>query len=593
MHPAKAFALVAIAMMGLALAAPLHSQEASTNDFVSVEGTHFSRRGERVNLFGANVAVMHGPRHRAALEATLDAVRADGLSTVRLWAFGEQPRDAPAWARDYAFRIGEGREGWVEESFVHLDRALVLARERGLGVIVVLTNRWSDYGGVAQHMEWSGLPLFRQEDRSLSPLSLPLFFRDGVTPTTYDQHVERVVTRTNSLNQIPYRDDPTILAWELINESDIPTPRHRSALVDWTRTSARRIRALDPNHMISAGHIGYMDTSQRATWIAVNSLPEISYADAHAYPTRYGDVSTFASLDRFVDDHLQLAHHVLHKPFIWGEFAFNTQARRHRGRASLAWFDRFLERSLFDDADGALVWIYATAQARLRPHAIDIDGDEHEGAFVRARMQQLARDAAGTREVNPALTETLADGSIWLAPTVFRGPHAARPIAAQRFAPGWQFGPDRVYEIHGEGAGFWQALPWPHVYVSGPGTMTFRLSSPPHMRVSEGSVVRLQLRASSELPGRGVGAGPDDAARIRVELDGLVFGEIEVIPDDGVGAAVTLESADEALVERLQRRGRHTLRFFVLGDERANGLCLYGARRTHTITLSIEPPIRP
>ena len=60
---------------------------------------------------------------------------------------------------DKAFRIGEGQDGWVEESFVHLDHALVLARERGLGVIVVLTNRWPDYGGIAQHAEWSGLPV--------------------------------------------------------------------------------------------------------------------------------------------------------------------------------------------------------------------------------------------------------------------------------------------------------------------------------------------------------------------------------------------------------------------------------------------------
>ena len=592
MHLAKSFVAAAVATMGLVLAPTLRSQEISAADyFVGVQGTHFERRGTRVNLFGANVAVMHGPQHRAALEATLDAVRADGLSTVRLWAFGEQPRDAPAWAREYAFRIGEGQDGWVEESFVHLDRALILARARGLGVIVVLTNRWSDYGGVAQHMEWSGLPLFRQEDRSLSPLSLPLFFGDGVGPTTYDQHVERVVTRINSLNQIPYRDDPTIVAWELINESDIPTPRHRSTLVDWTRASARHIRALDANHMISAGHIGYMDASQRRTWMAVNALPEISYADAHAYPTQYGDVHTFASLDRYIDDHIQLAHHVLHKPFIWGEFAFNTQTQRHAGRPSLAWFDRFLARTLFDDADGALVWIYATAQARLRPHAIDIDGDEHEGAFVRARMQQLARDADHRRDVNTSLNDSLGDASLWLAPTVFRGPLAARTIAAHRFASRWQFGPNRIYEIQGQGAGFWQAFPSPHIYVSGAGAMTFRLSSPLSMHVPAGSIVRLNFRASSELPGQGLGAMPDDASRIRVEIDGLLLGEVDVIPDDGIGAEVMVQSTSEALLERLRRPGRHTLRFVVLGDERANGLCLYGPLRAPSITLTIVPPV--
>src|SRR5690606_13488219 len=39
--------------------------------------------GRELRFLGANVAVMHGPRQRAAAEATLDAVAADGLSVVR------------------------------------------------------------------------------------------------------------------------------------------------------------------------------------------------------------------------------------------------------------------------------------------------------------------------------------------------------------------------------------------------------------------------------------------------------------------------------------------------------------------------------
>lgn len=594
MRPAKALLSTSFALLCLALAAPLRSQESSaSDDFVRVEGTRFQRRGMRMNLFGANVAVMHGPRHRAALESTLDAVRADGLSTIRLWAFGEQPSDAQPWARDYAFRIGEGADGWVEESFVHLDRALVLARERGLGVIVVLTNRWPDYGGIAQHAVWSGLPVERDADRSLAALSLPMFFSASGSPSTYDEHVERIVTRTNSLSHIAYRDDPTIVAWELINESDVPSARHRGALLNWTRRSAQHVRALDPNHMISAGHIGYINATQRATWLAVNALPEISYADAHAYPTAYGDVSNFRALDRFVDDHVQLAHHVLHKPFLWGEYGFSTAARRHRGRASPAWFDHFLDRSLFDDVDGALVWIYGTAQERLRPHMIDVDGEEHEGAFVRRRMQRLARDLARPHAVNPLLAEANGDASLWLAPSIFRGPLATRAIAMQPRATTWRFGPERVHSIEGERGGFWQGLPAPHAYVSGAGTITFRLTTRPEAQALQGSRVHLTFRASSELPGRGLGAMPEDASRIRVLFDDIALGEVDVIPDDGQGAEVEVSSSEPALVRALQQQGRHTLRFVVLGGDLANGLCLYGAPHAPSITLFVEPPGQP
>ncbi len=66
------------------------------DDFIRVEGAQFVLRGAPLHFLGANVAVMHGQAHRAAMECVLDAVRDEGLTVVRVWALGERASDAPS-----------------------------------------------------------------------------------------------------------------------------------------------------------------------------------------------------------------------------------------------------------------------------------------------------------------------------------------------------------------------------------------------------------------------------------------------------------------------------------------------------------------
>jgi mannan endo-1,4-beta-mannosidase len=333
---------------------------APTTGFVRREGTRFVLAGAPFRFVGANVSVTHGPTQRAALDRVLDAVAEDGLRVVRVWALGEYPADAPPWARDYAWRLGP--EGWVEETAIHLDRVLDAARARGLRVVLVLGNRWADYGGATRYLQWAGL---RAPDATgaLSASELGGLFRDATAEGLYRAHVARVVGRVSSTTGRPYRDDPAVFAWELINESEA-LPRDRDALVAWTQSLARQVRALDPNHLVAAGHIGYRRAADRATWRMVQALDEIGYADGHAYPAELGAVPGLAALDAYVDDHAQLARHVLAKPFVWGEFGFGTLSPTHRGLARAAWTARFLARSQEDGVAGALAWIYAPADPR-------------------------------------------------------------------------------------------------------------------------------------------------------------------------------------------------------------------------------------
>lgn len=576
-HLALALAAVTAALgapfaQGLAPAAPPLMDRAG---FVRVTGAHFSVDGRPFRFVGANAAILHGAVRRASAEAALDAIAADGLRVVRVWALGEHPAGADAWARDYAFRIGP--DAWVESSFVHLDRVLAAARARGLRVIVVLANRWADYGGAPRYLAWSG-SLPQHDGAALSEAGLARFFADPAAASLYRQHVARVVGRVNTVTGVAYRDDPTVFAWELINESEA-SRSGREGLVAWTRDMARYVRSIDPEHLVAAGHIGYSRREQRETWLALQRLPEIGYADAHAYPTHYDVVRTPEELDDFIDDHAQLARYVAGKPMVWGELGFTTAARTHRGHPRAWWFDRFLARAERDGADGVLAWTYCTSADPPRDHGILFGARAARTRDVRAVYARYAarwRDTAATAD-NPRLIAAQGEAPLWNTRRHREGPGRAGAAPTVRAgAVRWTIQPERFAWVESEAAGRWDGYALRQVYARGPSAVAWALRVTPAARAAMAHATRLRvrLRASSELPGRGEGATAADGSVARVSVDGVVLGEAPLVADDGLGAWVEVASGAGEVLEAVRAVGVHTLRVEVFGE---NGVCVYGA----------------
>lgn len=541
--------------------------------FVRVQGRHFALDDARFRFIGANAAVIHGGAHREDLDRVFDAMVADGMTVARVWALGERPADADPWTRDFAFRVGA--EGWVAPSFEHLDRVLEAAGRRGLKLIIVLANRWGDYGGVPQYLQWVGLDASMQRALGESA-SMAAFFEDAEAQSLYLAHVARVVTRINARTGVAYRDDPTVMAWELINESDC-APRDRAALLRWTQATARAIHALDRRHLVAAGHIGYSRQAQRETWLAVQSLPEVDYADAHAYPTTSFAAQTLANLDDYVDDHAALARNTLQKPLVWGEFGFTATQVRHHGQPRARWYERFLHRASIDDADGALVWLYTTSRDPPREHAIVVDEPAARSVEdLRAVLRAHAtRWRAGGSMDNPRLLAPSAE-PLWRTDRERRGAGLLPASAVNRGGSlRWSLAPERFASVRAEASGRWDGFSVMHIWASGGASVSYRVRTPPgvHSRLSRAT---LRARVSSELPGRGEGSGPGDVSDVAVTIDGLPLGRFTAPLDDGAGRWVVLNADDSPAVAALRQAGDHTLRFEVIRGERANGLCLYG-----------------
>jgi mannan endo-1,4-beta-mannosidase len=572
--PLRGYALLPCLLLAAASLPVRAAKPAQGEEFVRVQAGRFSVGGQPFRFVGANVSVMHGPIERERYEAVLDAVKADGLQVIRLWALGEIPAPGAPHSPHYAFRIGE--DGWLEESFAHLDRVLSAAAARGLRVIVVLANRWKDYGGIASYLRWSGEAVERDEAGEPSAQSLSAFFRCARCQEQYQEHVRRVVGRINAVSQQPYRDDPTIMAWELINEASAFSAREEEAMLRWVQANARFIRQLDPNHLISAGHIGYRSTREREVWRAVQSLPEIDFADAHVYPETDARVTNTARLARALDDPLALAALVIRKPLVFGEFGF---ARRHDRKASaerVSWLQAFLSHAEQRGAAGALVWLYEPGENPLRKHSITPRPDDLHSVRVRRLLRASAR--AFARHPDAGVPQRWSrDARL----PRFAPRDEARGVRAPHrgFVPGQEglqleIEPGLFARGSFEQMGYYQGHALDTLWGRGAGYVSYRFEAPPGLPRG----VEVAARISSELPGAGDGQDTRDGSDVEISLDGELLGTVRARPDDGVGEVVRVELSDARALRRIfGRRGPHELRFTALPSSYAGGLCIYGA----------------
>ncbi len=565
-------------VIGAVVAALTMNAEAATpvadEPFVRVQGPQFLLGGRPFRFVGANVSIMHGPNERKGYESVLDAAVRDGLSVVRLWALGEIPEPGEPYHPLYAFRIGE--HGWLEDSFVHLDRVLVAARARGLRVIVVLANRWKDYGGIATYLSWAGMPVAKNPRGEPLASALAAFYDCARCQEMYRDHLTRVVGRVNSVSQVAYRDDPTIFAWELINEASAVSAREEDSLLRWVRESARFIRSLDPNHLISAGHIGYRTSRERRVWRAVQSLPEVDFADAHVYPENDRRVTNTAHLTRLMDDPIALAELVVKKPLVFGEFGFSRRKGRVAYAERVRWMEAFLGHAQKRAARGALVWIYEPADNPRRSHTITINESDLASLKVRAVLRRHAAELARTKDAALPRAWTQAEQMPLFSPPVrewsTRVPH--RKFVAGPEGLTLDVDPARFALIHFEQAGVYQEHALETVWGAGEGFIEYRFVAPKGLLPR---AIRVQARISSELPGAGDGQDPRDASDVEISLDGLVLGTVRARPDDGFGEVVSLEFADAAMLRKLFTRShRHSLRLRALPTPYAGGLCIYG-----------------
>ncbi|KAI4331892.1 hypothetical protein L6164_016842 [Bauhinia variegata] len=155
-----------------------------TPGFVQTKGTEFELNGFPFLFNGFNsywmMHVATDPKQRDKVSNVFSKASASGLTVCRTWAFSD--------GGDQALQVSPGE--YDEQSLV---------------------NNYNDFGGRPQYIQWAktaGVPVNKDDD----------FYTNPIVKNYYKNHVKRVLTMINTITRMTYKDDPTVMAWELINE---------------------------------------------------------------------------------------------------------------------------------------------------------------------------------------------------------------------------------------------------------------------------------------------------------------------------------------------------------------------------------------
>lgn len=257
----------------------------------------------------------------------LDQMAAVGINHLRIMAASEgNPTPQPFRMRP---ALQESPGQYNEAVFVGLDRCLAEMANRGMRATMTLNNQWQWSGGFAQYVSWAhdneiieypsswnlskapqrpeprtgwgnytdeGDPLYTDYTSWIEYSNM--MYNTTQAETWYKDHIRTVINRRNTVTGQLYRDDPTVLSWQLANE---PQPANPSdylgpygltypanpfdPLLPWIQRISAYIKTLAPNHLVSVGL-----ESKQGEWYfkAVHSIANVDYCTAHCWVQNWG-----------------------------------------------------------------------------------------------------------------------------------------------------------------------------------------------------------------------------------------------------------------------------------------------------------------
>lgn len=143
---------------------------------------------------------------------------------------------------------------FIESELIKLDHLMDVASKNGLYVMY----SFLDGLGIAN---WEGFAYYNPG--GIEGLIHRPALREG-----FRKHVEQLVTRKNTLNGRRYFEDPTILAWMVIQEI-VSAPWNYpngfphvtvSQVADWLEENTNHLKRIDPNHLVMINTTGAIET---------------------------------------------------------------------------------------------------------------------------------------------------------------------------------------------------------------------------------------------------------------------------------------------------------------------------------------------
>jgi len=300
----------------------------------------FTLDGESFYFAGTNAYWFSFFTNLSDTAIAMDQTRDAGLKVVRTWGFNDlnttfNPTGLPKYATGevpspdiiyyQSWDNGKPTINFGSNGLAHFDQVVELAGQKGLKLIVTLTNNWADYGGMDVYTVNLG-GQFHDD-----------FYTNPTIKAAYKNYVKAVVSR--------YRTSPHIFAWELCNEPRLGADSSRNlpqsttstpqTLIDWVAEMSQFIKSIDPFHLVTVGDEGFFNFANNTDPLyngsngvdsyGLTSVETIDFGTFHLYPDWWSKTVEWAN--QFIIDHATMMR-TLGKPVVMEEYGWMTPAAR-------------------------------------------------------------------------------------------------------------------------------------------------------------------------------------------------------------------------------------------------------------------------
>lgn len=312
--------------------------------FVRREGTGFRIDSSPHRIVGTNMwyAPFLGADapigDRARLDRELNRLAALGINNIRILGSAELSPLKNSITPGFRDRSASYNETLLRG----LDHALAEMGRRNMKAVIYLTNFWEWSGGMATYNFWTNGGKFINMNDPAHPWPefadfSSQFYQNTPAIAMYHDYVRAVVTRRNTVTGKLYAEDPAIMSWQLANEprpggSEAAIKRQLPAYIAWINATARLIKSLDSNHLLSTGSEGTQSCNGDIDCVvAAHGSPDVDYVTAHIWPQNWGWADpknlagTFPTVEKntreYIANNVTIAKR-LGKPLVIEEFGF-------------------------------------------------------------------------------------------------------------------------------------------------------------------------------------------------------------------------------------------------------------------------------
>ncbi|CAE6435346.1 unnamed protein product [Rhizoctonia solani] len=334
------------ATLGLAIAIAVEPRQSSS--YVKTSGQRFTLDGQKFTVAGSNAYWIPQLSNNADItKAFNDLKNAQvGFTTLRTWGFNDVTGPSGTY-----YQIWNGKTATLNtgaDGLGKFDTVVAQAKAAGIRLIVPLTNNWQDYGGMDVYVK-----------QLLGSDKHDLFYTDSTVKNAFKKYISGFVGR--------YKNEPTIMAWELANE-----PRCKGStgtttgtcttktITQWATEMSAYIKSIAPNQLVAMGDEGFYNQPSAPTYPYQGSegidfdanlkISSIDFGTFHSYPEHWGQSSNVVGWGaQWIKDHAT-SQKAANKPVILEEFGVTSAYNPSSTYTN--WWDTIISSGLTGD----LIW---------------------------------------------------------------------------------------------------------------------------------------------------------------------------------------------------------------------------------------------